>query len=344
MKIPPAHDLVDQVYRCTRCGSCLAVCPSYLATGDESLGARGRISLAEAAVDGRLGPSSGLADRLSRCLGCGACAAICPGGLDPSHIIRTLKGFLVSETGPWKMARAAARRLLVSDFSPPATRRLPELSRIPTATSRVIFFPGCAGNVLFPDSGPAVVATLNAAGADVIVPRGLKCCGAPLLGLGEEDAVRTALSENLRVLSGIDADFIITACPACALILKEELPRLLGPARPDVQTLAAKVRELHQFLATNPVDTKRAPGTGDSGAPVRVTWHDPCHMRHRLGVTTGPREIIAGLPGVEFVESGQEQSCCGGGIFGLMHYDLAQNIGMKRVAQIVASGAEIVAT
>ncbi|MHB8922936.1 MAG: heterodisulfide reductase-related iron-sulfur binding cluster [Thermoleophilia bacterium] len=104
---------------------------------------------------------------------------------------------------------------------------------------------------------------------------------------------------------------------------------------------AAKVRELHQFLATNPIDTDLMRDTSDSGAPTLVTWHDPCHMRYRLGKTSGPREIIARLPGVEYVESGQEQSCCGGGgLFGLMHYDLAQSIGMKRAGEIASSGSE----
>ncbi|MHB0866333.1 MAG: hypothetical protein ACYC6B_01265 [Thermoleophilia bacterium] len=49
-------------------------------------------------------------------------------------------------------------------------------------------------------------------------------------------------------------------------------------------------------------------------------------MRYQLGMTSGPREIIARFPGIDYVESGQEQSCCGGGgLFGLM---LAQSIGM----------------
>lgn len=62
---------------------------------------------------------------------------------------------------------------------------------------------------------------------------------------------------------------------------------------------------------------------------------------HPLRQLSGPWEIIARLPGVEYVESGQEQSCCGGGgLFGLMHYDLAQSIGMKRAGEIASSGAE----
>ncbi|MFA5810085.1 MAG: heterodisulfide reductase-related iron-sulfur binding cluster [Thermoleophilia bacterium] len=49
-----------------------------------------------------------------------------------------------------------------------------------------------------------------------------------------------------------------------------------------------------------------------SGSPQRVTWHDPCHLRWGLGISAEPREIIAGLPGVEYVESAEGSACCGG--------------------------------
>ncbi|MFA5801649.1 MAG: (Fe-S)-binding protein [Thermoleophilia bacterium] len=69
------------------------------------------------------------------------------------------------------------------------------------------------------------------------------------------------------------------------------------------------------------------------------------HLRRGLGVSLEPREIIAGLPGVEYVESAEEPACCGGaGLFSLMHKDLSFKIGTAWAEEIAASGARIVAT
>lgn len=119
----------------------------------------------------------------------------------------------------------------------------------------------------------------------------------PLLSLGEESAVREALLENMRVIGNIDADFVVTACPACALVLKEELPRLLGAAQAGAKKLAAKVREVHQLLTMNPVNAERAHDAGESGEPTLVTWHDPCHLRHQLDVAAGRGRLSRAFPG-----------------------------------------------
>ncbi|MBK5225154.1 MAG: (Fe-S)-binding protein [Thermoleophilia bacterium] len=63
-----------------------------------------------------------------------------------------------------------------------------------------------------------------------------------------------------------------------------------------------------------------------------------------MGVTREPREIIAGLPGVEYVEAGELSSCGGGGVFSLTHYGLALKIGASRAKELAASGASVVAT
>src|SRR5665811_2298404 len=99
-----------QIYSCTRCASCVAVCPTYLVTGEEALSARGRVSLIEAVLDGRLGLTRGLAERLSKCLECGACATSCPSGIDVPGAIHALRMEL-AQRGDSRFARSAARIL-----------------------------------------------------------------------------------------------------------------------------------------------------------------------------------------------------------------------------------------
>ena len=68
----------------------------------------------------------------------------------------------------------------------------------------------------------------------------------------------------------------------------------------------------------------------------KVAWRDPCHLGRELGITGEPRKIIAGPPGVEYVEA-DALACCGG-VFNLLHYDPALKIGMSLAEEIAATG------
>ncbi|MHB9089691.1 MAG: (Fe-S)-binding protein [Thermoleophilia bacterium] len=367
------------MYRCVKCGACHAVCPTYQATGDEAQVARGRLSLLEAVLDGRLELTRGLDRRLSRCIGCLACDAVCPSGVRVHAAILAAKADLTADRHSHRLARLAIRHAAQGSSGPGVLMRragaigetayrklpgnrlapwrrdghkrsLPSIGRRTLADTtgdataaanpvgRVAYFPGCATNLLFPATGMATIKVLNRAGFTVEHPRGLECCGLPFLSLGDREAAREAAGHNLALLAALDADLVVTACSSCALMLRELLPELLGSDREDARALAASVRDIHELLADGTLDI--APR---ETPPLKVTWHDPCHMRHGLGLTSQPREAIAGLAGIEYVDTAP--GCCGGaGAFSFLHYDLALKIGAGRAEEIAASGADIVAT
>jgi glycolate oxidase iron-sulfur subunit len=79
--------------------------------------------------------------------------------------------------------------------------------------------------------------------------------------------------------------------------------------------------------------------------PVTVTYHDPCHLNRGQGEVDAPRRLLEAMPHVTFVEMEEADRCCGGGgTFSFSHYDLAKEIGRKKVNFIAATGADIVAT
>jgi glycolate oxidase iron-sulfur subunit len=85
--------------------------------------------------------------------------------------------------------------------------------------------------------------------------------------------------------------------------------------------------------------------TGLAMSPVTVTYHDPCHLNRGQGETDAPRRLLRAMPHVTFVEMEESGRCCGGGgTFSFSHYDLAKEIGRKKVNYIAASGADVVAT
>ena len=76
-----------------------------------------------------------------------------------------------------------------------------------------------------------------------------------------------------------------------------------------------------------------------------MTYHDPCHLRRKLGISEEPRKVLKSLPGVEYVEMREANRCCGqGGSFNISNYDLSLKILDKKIQAIQETGADIVAT
>src|SRR5919112_6520628 len=82
----PARALAHEeakLLACIHCGLCLEACPTYVHTGDENDGPRGRLYLMRAAEEGRISVASPAFERhIDRCLGCRACESACPAGVE----------------------------------------------------------------------------------------------------------------------------------------------------------------------------------------------------------------------------------------------------------------------
>src|SRR6266516_7964114 len=78
----------EKLLACIHFGLCLEACPTYVATGDENDGPRGRIYLMRAVEEGRLATNSPSFERhIDRCLGCRACEAVCPAGVEYGQLL-----------------------------------------------------------------------------------------------------------------------------------------------------------------------------------------------------------------------------------------------------------------
>lgn len=76
---------------CVHCGLCTAACPTYLETGDENDGPRGRIYLMRAVTDGRLELTGTVKRHLELCLDCRSCETACPSGVQYGRLIEPFR-------------------------------------------------------------------------------------------------------------------------------------------------------------------------------------------------------------------------------------------------------------
>jgi glycolate oxidase iron-sulfur subunit len=202
---------------------------------------------------------------------------------------------------------------------------------------RVGFFVGCGANYLFPDIAWALVHILKRLGATLVVPEGQVCCGLPAYVAGDTETARKLARKNIEVFEALELDAIVTVCASCGSHL-EALPSLFGhdlASRDAAASIAEKHMDAMAFLVEHLgfetcVETLR-PAKG--GSPLRVAYHDPCHLRIGQGVTEAPRRLLKALPGVELLETLHPGQCCGhGGDFNLAHFVLSMQILDRRMA------------
>ncbi|MEZ4835305.1 MAG: 4Fe-4S dicluster domain-containing protein, partial [Caldilineaceae bacterium] len=78
-------DLYDT---CVRCGLCLQSCPTYTLLDLEASSPRGRIALIRGVGEGRIPVDApGFLKQMDQCLGCLACQAVCPSGVQYGHLL-----------------------------------------------------------------------------------------------------------------------------------------------------------------------------------------------------------------------------------------------------------------
>ncbi len=360
MKRRPTGNVLEQyraeISRCVKCGSCRAVCPSFLAEQKESHSARGLMALIQAFLDGRISASGIFKDRLATCTTCFACEEACASGVRVTEIIQAAKELVEEKSGAGMVhaviAGVVKRPALFRAGAWFATRALhysggegksskgKERRAKKTGGSKekrkgtVAIFPGCAIEYFQPDVGRATTAVLNRLGYEVIVPEGLKCCGRPLLSLGDRKAAEELAAHNIGLLTGLGADVVVTACASCGLTFKKEYPKLLRPG-----TKLPAVQDIHEFLADKLGDIRMGP------VKKSITIHDPCHLGRGQGLSETVRELLRAIPGLTLVEMENPDRCCGfGGVMRVTHRRHSDLIAEEKAKSIIATGASTVAT
>jgi FAD/FMN-containing dehydrogenase/Fe-S oxidoreductase len=365
---------------CATCGKCTAVCPVYDVFQTEDMSSRGWFEIVTA-KDYRYLESKRVVEA---CLNCKSCRAVCPADVDVSALIlkrraehpnRVAGVIFAIQARRWlfePFVKAAAFTQRLWDRPRPrawlevATRpllrkiaesarlprdmvlprlavkslreRYPELTR-PDRTRRVAYFHGCAANYFDDGVGDAIIAVLRRQGTDPALPP-QRCSGTPIETYGHLDRAKECARYNLASLAAYET--VVTGCASCTLMLKD-YPKLFDeePERQAAESLATRVKHISEFVVESG-SIRPAPA---GHAPARkVTYHSSCHLR-AAGVTRAPRQVLAGLPGVELVEMQDAERCAGGaGTYIIKDYDTAQKIFDRKRRAIDQSGAVVVAT
>jgi glycolate oxidase iron-sulfur subunit len=196
---------------------------------------------------------------------------------------------------------------------------------------------GCVQRVFNPGVNEATVRVLAAEGCEVLVPRGQGCCGALSMHAGREHESLRFARDLIERFSRERVDYVLINAAGCGSHLKDYGRLFPGDAR--AREFAAKVRDINEFLAGLEPRAERKP------LPLRIAMHDACHLAHAQGIRAQPRALLRGIPGVTLLEIPDGEQCCGSaGIYNLVQPGSAQQIGDRKVDNLLTTGANLLAS
>jgi glycolate oxidase iron-sulfur subunit len=338
-KIDPSNDLYERLARCLMCETCSVNCPSGIDVHELNAAARSYIYEKSPHMGKEL-----IFDTMWTKPG----------------LLRTMSFFMwgAQKSGLQKLARTMGlTRILPGDL--PKAEKI--LSNVPLHSARsklkevnpprgekkysIGYFLGCGTDLFNPQVALATVDVLTRNGCEVIIPPNMKCCGLPHIANGKMETAQSLAAHNIKIFNSYDFDYIVTDCASCSSALVHKHMEFLFKGlkiEDEAYAFSAKVMDLTKFLIDildiKILDNKPA-------QKVKVTYHDPCHLANAQGITKQPRELLQRIPGVEFVEMGEANRCCGGsGTYSVTHYDMSMKILDRKMDSAMETGAQKIAT
>ena len=202
----------------------------------------------------------------------------------------------------------------------------------------VTLFIPCFVDALFPRAGISMVQILERLGHTVVCPVEISCCGQPPFNSGYWDEARPVAAKVLEQLK--DAEAVVIGSGSCGAMVKKFYPELFAgkPQEELAKKIAARTWEFSDFLVSKL-------GVTDLGAkfPHKVTFHDGCHGLRELGLKKPPRTLMSHVQGLQLVEMGEAETCCGfGGTFAAKFPMISTAMGDVKCASAAETGAEYI--
>ena len=351
---------------CVHCGFCLPTCPTYVLWREEMDSPRGRIHLMDARLDGTVTLNATVTEHFDRCLGCMACVSSCPSGVRYDRLIETTRAAVEREHDrPFgeRLLRGLLFRVLPYPGRMRAALRLAPLgracrcragsvrsssSRRPGAAAgrsatitpaegvqrgRVGLLTGCVQSAVFPDVNAATARVLAADGFQVVAPP-QGCCGALSVHAGRLEEGK-AFARKL-IGASTASTLVVVNASGCGSHLKELGWLLERRARSGVRGQGARRRR----AARRGSAARAAPS-----ALARVALQDSCHLRHAQGLPLASLPALSRIPALEVVEPAEQDLCCGSaGIYNLVQPEAARELGDRKAANVLATGAQAYAS
>ncbi|NNE87541.1 MAG: glycolate oxidase subunit GlcF [Silicimonas sp.] len=380
LKIPAIARSNEILRSCVHCGFCTATCPTYQVLGDELDSPRGRIYLIKDMLENDRPADAKTVKHIDRCLSCLACMTTCPSGVHYMHLVdharahieKTYKRPVFERILRWTLAKVIPNPMLFRvallgakigrpfAFLVPdarlkamlemAPKKIPPVSRnddpqvFPAQgerKKRVALMTGCAQKALNTDINDATIRLLTRLGCDVVVAKGMGCCGALVHHMGKEDESHSAAANNIRAWIAEDAidklDAIVINTSGCGTTVKDYGHMFRNDAMAED---AAKVSDLAMDVSELLMQLDLPEG---ADREMRVAYHAACSLQHGQQIKTYPKDLLK-RAGFEIVEPADSHLCCGSaGTYNLMQPEISGQLKARKIKTLEAKEPDIIA-
>ena len=352
---------------CVHCGICTATCPTYLLTGDERDGPRGRIVMIQRMLEQGGRPTAETVHHIDRCLSCLGCRTACPSSVDyarlvdqaRAHIHETYRRPLHERALRFGIAFVMARPKLVKSgmwlalfFAPIATRLPGALGAMAKKAvrpaddialphvkgpRRIALMQGCVQQALAPSIDQAATRVLARRDIAAVPLDGAGCCGALAHHLGRRDEAKRWAKRAIAAFEKTQgAEAVLITATGCAAHLADYAELFCDEPnwQPRARAFAAKVRDFSE------VATPRI-----SGAPeaLRVAHHIPCSLQH--GLKRGDQGAALVAAGYAVADMPESHICCGSaGSYSLLQPEMAAALRQRKLDNIATLRVDAIAS
>lgn len=380
LKVPALARSNEILRSCVHCGFCTATCPTYQVLGDELDSPRGRIYLIKEMLESGRPADARTVKHLDRCLSCLSCMTTCPSGVHYMHLIdharahveatyrrpftdRALR-FVLAKVLPYPMrfrlaillakagrpfarlipdARVQAMLDMVPKRVPPVSRNDDPQSFAPLGARkmRVALMTGCAQKALNTDINDATIRLLRRLGCEVVVPKGMGCCGALTHHMGREAEAHGFAAANICAfmaeVAGEGLDAVVINTSGCGTTVKDYGHMFRnGPLAEDAARVAGLACDISELLVRIGL-----PEGAEKG--LRVAYHAACSLQHGQQVKTAPKDLLKRV-GFEVVEPADSHLCCGSaGTYNLLQPEISRELKARKVRTLEAKGPDVIA-
>jgi Fe-S oxidoreductase len=260
-----------EIHACSRCGVCIDVCQLRTAGITDSQSVYFIRDMRDQFVREEIAHN---------CLLCGRCQETCPVGIKTDSL------------------RMIKRR----EFSTSHHSAFTYLEPGAMNQSEVLYFAGCMSH-LTPSITRSMVSVLNTSGISFqfLDKDRSVCCGRPLMLNGKDKQANELIEFNKYVIRQTRAKLLVTSCPICYRIFREEY------------NLPIQIQHHTQFL----LDLSRMGKIPVLGKNTRVAYHDPCDLGRGCKVYDAPRELLEKIASLVQPEEEKNTSFCCGGSLGI---------------------------
>jgi glycolate oxidase iron-sulfur subunit len=247
-----------------------------------------------------------------------------------------------------KHLKSFAAMLALSKQAAGAAARAQDSPALATRRGRVLLMQGCAESVVRPEIRAATVRLLNRLGYDVVFARDESCCGALVHHMGREREAHSFVRRNVDVWTrstdaeaargGIDAIVITTS--GCGTLIKDygfvlRNDRAYSARAARIAQLGKDISELLTPADFQPNENMRS---------VRVAYQSACSLQHGQKIIEQPRRLLEAA-GFDVHVPMESHLCCGSaGTYNILQPQLAAQLGDRKVANLAALQAQVIAT